>query len=85
MITMSLLEGGLTLPHILTPTFTTSSKVDYETTGAIHPLLDPVGPASVGAGKCDPLLDNWAGNPAIGTFSTSRVLFNGFWGSILSH
>ena len=85
MITVSLFEGGLALTHILTPTSTTGSKVDYETASAIHLLLDLVSSACIGAGKCDPLLDNWAGNPALGTFLTSRVFFNGFWGFLLSH
>ena len=84
-VTVPLFKGGLALPHILTPTSTTGSKVDYKAAGAVHPLLDPVGPACVGAGKCGPLLQNWTGNPALGTFLTTRVFFNGFWGFLLSH
>ena len=68
MITVSLFKGGLALTHILTPTSTTGSKVDNKAAGAVHPLLDLVGPACVGAGELHPLLDNWAGNPALGTF-----------------
>ena len=47
MVAMPLFEGGLALPHILTPTSTTGSKVDYKAAGAVHPLLDPVGPVLV--------------------------------------
>ena len=47
MVTVSHFKGGSALPHILTPTFTTGSKINHKTVGAVHPLLDPVGPVLV--------------------------------------
>ena len=77
-VTVSHFKGGLALPHILTPTSTTGSKVDYKTASAIQFLFDLICSASVGALECYPLLNNRAGNPAFLALSTSRVFFTRF-------
>ena len=85
MIAVSFLEGGLTFANILTPTSTTSSKVDHKTASTVQILSDLISSARIGTFEGDPLLDNGTGNPAFSAFSAPRVFLTGFGGFLLSY